>query len=29
MGVVEAALEQCGDGRGVAEELASVLDRTI
>ena len=29
MGVVEEPVEQRGDGRGVAEELAPVLDRTI
>jgi len=29
MGVVEEAVEQRADGRGVAEELAPVLDRTI
>ena len=29
MGVVEEAVEERGDGRGITEELAPVLDRTI
>jgi hypothetical protein len=29
MSVVEQAIEQRGDGRGVPEELPPVLDRTV
>jgi hypothetical protein len=29
VGVVEEAVEECGDGGGVAEQLAPVLDRPV
>jgi len=29
MRVMEKPIEQCGDGRGVAEQLAPIIDRSI